>query len=252
MATKTEEELMDGLKKSLPRIMLKQVSSSSLNSLINDCVEGKTEKVERLLEEEEERFEFILTIADDEIEQDSPTQVMRGTLDDNLLILASLVTMNGTEVSLHINLPKRWRTVLEDAGEGLSDILNCGIFSEETYDGDEFESARCYSDESTVYSDNDLFDNNSNLSSECLGFHQQSVKDSVVSLWMDRKVGELQNANPYYASTCPVNTFCNTRRMYSDEDNGCTACGGDEEAPFVASRNCICTDYDLELHSSSF
>ncbi len=69
---------MDGLKKSLPRITLKQVSSSSLNSLINDSVEGKKEKVERLLEEEEERFEFILIIADDEIKQDSSTRVTRG------------------------------------------------------------------------------------------------------------------------------------------------------------------------------
>jgi hypothetical protein len=241
MATKTKEELTDGLKKSLPRIMLKQVLSSSLNSLINDCVEGGQEKVERLLEEEEDRFECILTIADDEIEQDSPTQVMRGTLDDNLLILASLVTMNGTEVSLRCDcgMLKQWRTVLEDAGKGLSDILNCSIFLEETYDGDEFESARCYSDESTVYSDNDLFDNNSNLSSECLGFHQQSVKDSVVSLWMDRKVGELQNANPYYAITCPVNTISDTRRMHSEEDGGCTACGSDEEAPYVSWKPCL-------------
>jgi hypothetical protein len=159
---------MDGLKKSLPRIMLKQVSSSSLDSLINDCVEGKKEKVERLLEEEEDRFEFILTVADDEIEQDSPTRVTRGTMDEDLFILASLVTMNGTEVSLccDCGMLKQWRTVLEDAGKGLSDILNCSIFSEETYDGDEFESARCYSDESTVYSDNDLFDNNLNLSSD--------------------------------------------------------------------------------------
>jgi hypothetical protein len=191
MATKTEEELMDGLKKSLPRIMLKQVSSSSLNSLINDCVEGKTEKVERLLEEEEERFEFILTIADDEIEQDSPTRVTRGTLDEDLLILASLVT-DGTDISLRCDcgMLKQWRTVLEDTGKGLSDSLNCGVFSEETYDGNEFESARCYSDESTVYSDNDLFDNNLNLSSDFLGF---TNRVSRTQLYLCRWTGKLVN-----------------------------------------------------------
>jgi len=225
IATETEEET-DGLNnknngycdESLPRIILKQVSSSSLNSLINDFVEGEKKKAERL-EQEEDRFELILAVVDDEIEQDSLPRVTRGTLDEDLLTLASL---DGTEVPLSdYGMLKRWGPLFEDVGEGISDILLCGIFSEESYDGDE----------STVYSDNS-FVNNSNPSGECFGFRQEEVKDLLVSLQMDGQVGELQNA-----IACPVNTFSDTER--------------DEEARFVGSSACISTDYDLELHASS-
>ena len=240
ITTATEEESTDGLKnvknngycdELLPRIILKQVSSSSLNSLINDCVEGGKEKAERL-EQEEDMFELILTVADDEIEQDSLPRVTRGTLDEDLLTLASLVTFDGSEVPIsEYGMLKRWGTVFQDAGEGISDILLCGIFSEESYDGDE----------STVYSDSYSFANNSNPSGECFGFRQQEVKDLLVSLQMDRKVGELQNANPCNALACPVNTFSDTGRMHSDN----------EEAHFVESSACIHTDYDSELRPSS-
>jgi hypothetical protein len=66
-----------------------------------------------------------------------------------------------------------------------------------------------------------------------------------LSLWMDGKVGELQNANPCYAIACPVNTFSDTGRMHSDEDDECTACGSDEEAPFVGSRACVRTASEM-------
>ena len=224
ITTETEEESTDGLKniknngycdESLPRIILKQVSSSSLSSLINDCVEGGKEKADRL-EQEEDRFELILTVADDEIEQDSLPRVTRGTLDEDLLTLASLVTFDGSEVPIsEYGMLKRWGTVFEDAGEGISDILLCGIFSEESYDGDE----------STVYSDSYSFVNHSNPSGECFGFRQQEVKDLLVSLQMDGKVGEGQNAG----------------RLHSDN----------EEAHFVGSSACIHTDYDSELRPSS-
>ncbi|KAL3784054.1 hypothetical protein ACHAW5_004139 [Stephanodiscus triporus] len=145
-------------KETSPRLALNQMPSSSRNSLMNNGFDVDGEKVE-LLDGEEDRFELKITTVDGEIEQDLHTQVTCGTMDEDLLTFAS--SMDGTEVPTRRDYAsqKRWTTVFEHAAEGCSDILRCGILSEETFDGDDmassvaFQFARCNSNESTVYSD---------------------------------------------------------------------------------------------------
>lgn len=59
------------------------------------------------------------------------------------------------------------------------------------------------------------------------------------SLWMNGKVGQLQNDDPCYAIACPVNTYSNTGRKHSaDEDEECITCASDQGTPFIGSRAC--------------
>lgn len=155
-------------RESSPRLALNQMSSSSRNSLMNNDFDVDRERVE-LLDEEEDRFELKMTTVDGEIEQDLHTQVTRGTMDEDLLTFAS--SMDSTEVPTRRDYASqnRWTTVFEHAAEGCSDILRCGILSEEIFGGDDMASSVAFSDTS--------YTTNCNDSGEFCGYHKSKIQE---------------------------------------------------------------------------
>ncbi|KAL3827088.1 hypothetical protein ACHAXA_002323 [Cyclostephanos tholiformis] len=182
--TKKKSEVKDGSKKVKnnnhrkklsPKIIGQQMTSSALPSLISIAKEEE-EPVAHLIKKKGKLEKKVMT-ANDDIEQESLTQVTRSTIDEDSLTLASTVTMDGTEVSIRSSdygNTKSWTTVFEDTGFMCSDVLLCCIIEEETQSDCDFEKLN--SDGSILYSEDDSF------SGEYFRLFRQESQDSFVCL----------------------------------------------------------------------